>query len=71
MIPVPDIINEKARHPVVVVDEHVDVAVVVDVAERSAPSDIRQREHRSSFIGDRLEPPVSVTANQLHVLPQW
>ena len=41
---VADLVDEQARRPVVVADEHVHVAVVVDVAKRRAAADLRQRE---------------------------
>ena len=42
-----DVVDQQPRRAVVVADQHVDVAVVVDVAERRAAADLRQLEHRA------------------------
>jgi hypothetical protein len=40
VILIPDIVDEKARLPVVVVDDHVDVAIIVYVSEGGAPTHV-------------------------------
>ena len=39
-----DVVDQQTRRAVVVADHHVDVAVVVDIAERRAAADLRELE---------------------------
>ena len=65
-----DVVDQQSRPSGSVAHQHVDVAVVVDVAEGGAAADFRQLECRAGAIGDVLEPAVAEIAEQLFPLVQ-
>ena len=70
MVPISYVVDEQTERPGSVGDEHVDVAVVIDVAERRAAAHLGQREYRSGPVGHILEPAVAPVAEHLIALVQ-
>ena len=58
------LVDEQPRRPVDVADDDVDVAVVVDVAERGAAADLGEGEGGARLARDVLEPAVAEIAEQ-------
>jgi hypothetical protein len=50
------LVEQQPRRPAVVRDEHVDVAVIVDVAERGAAADLRELQRGASLAGHVAKP---------------
>ena len=65
MVPVVDLVDEKADGPVRVGDDDVGIAVVVDIAKRRAAADLRRLECRTGAIGDVFERATSQILKQL------
>ena len=64
MIAVADVVHEQPQSSRVVAHDHVDVAVVVDVAERRTATRFRQHERGTGLVGDVLEAAVAEIADQ-------
>ena len=65
-----DLIEQHANRTARGADDEVDVAVVVDVAERRAAAHVRTGERRTGSLGRVLEPPVPQVEKQLFALLQ-
>ena len=64
VVPAPDRVHQQANRSVDIADDHVDVAVVVDVAERRSATDVEQLEHGARVPGDVLESSVAQIPEQ-------
>ena len=64
MTAIADRVDQQCRRPMHVADDDVDVAVVVDVAERRAAADRGLTEDRAALRADVFEPPVPEIAEQ-------
>src|SRR5262245_52488252 len=62
-----DVVDEQPRRPAVVGDEHVRVAVVVDIAKTGAAAHFGLLKHRSGPIGDVFEAAITEVAEQAFV----
>src|SRR5260370_27438899 len=62
VVPVAAVIPEQRRRGIDVVDDDIDVAVIVDVAEGTTPADSRGENTRSRFRGYIFEAPVAEIA---------
>src|SRR4051812_8064496 len=69
VVPGAPIIPEERRRAVQIVDEHVDIAVVVEVAEGTSPAEILRGNRRTGFRGHIAEPAVSEIAIEQPWLP--
>ena len=69
MLPVADLVQQQADLARTVRHDHVHVAVVVNVAERGAPTHFRQPEHGTGAMGHVLElPHAQITDQQVRLL---
>src|SRR5207245_1610712 len=64
VVPAPDGVHQQANRSVDVADDHVDVAVVVDVAESRSATDVEHLEHGARVPGDVLESSVTEIPEQ-------
>ncbi len=71
MVTIADVVDQQPQRPVVVGDDDVGVAVVVEVAEGRAPTDLRQPECGARRRRHVLEAAVPKVAKQLLALMQW
>src|SRR5262245_62710323 len=62
VVPVAAVVPEQRRRAIEVVDEHVDVAVVVEVAEGTPPAEILRSYCGTGFRGHIAEPSVPEVA---------
>ena len=70
MAPLAHLVDQQAHRPGAVGDEHVGVAVVVDVAERGAAAHLRQRERGAGPLRHVLEPRAAAVTEHLVPLLQ-
>src|SRR5262245_41618074 len=70
MLLIPDLVDEQPRRTVVVDDNDVGVAVVVDVAERRTAADLGERERRARLVADVFEPAETGVVKQLPALAE-
>src|ERR1043165_8434341 len=70
VILISDSVQEEPRHAIVICDEHIRVAVVVDVSESRAATDLKQTKSLASLLRDFKEASSALVMKELVRLPQ-
>src|SRR5918996_3358171 len=65
-----DVVDQEPQRTAGMADDDVDVAVVIDIAERRTATDLRDLECRARSRADVLETAAAGVAEQLFALPQ-